>query len=212
MPNDSLDDVLKNDGLAVPENDKTNAIIQNHGVVVGNIVLAGLNVRHKLLPHRFLLEGFVVEDYFLNTKDFLVFTPNIYYKKFDVNDNHSWKHFCTKGKDYVAINSIIYSKLVVDGKKKRFSNYFENEKEFTYRDNSKASLSNIWRVDDGSYYRHRMNGNIKFDYLEFEYYLYENTTSSLPECAANKIFALCKYYEDGELRYAIFNLHEIVPE
>lgn len=199
MPNENLEKIVKSENEKLPT--------QDHGVVTNNIVLAGLTVKHKLLPHKYLLEGFIVEDIYFNRNNFNVNGNKIHYKP--INQPGSMAKIDKEG--FAAINNLIYSKLIVDGKKSNFSDYFKRSDEFVARVAEYYSGYGIYKRDE-IYWTVRLNyTNWKYG-LEFEYYLYDTTTSNLPECAANKVYALCKHYEEGEFKYSIFNLHEIIPE
>jgi hypothetical protein len=183
MPNESLEKIVKSESGNLPA--------QDHGIVINNVVLAGLTVRHKLLPHRYLLEGFVVEDIAFNIKDFTIMVDEIKYQ----NSTYSTR------------NRKIYPKLIVDSKINSCSKFCKTISQLKHRLKSQNSPYDISNRDGDENWKSDLN-----DSSNFEYYLYETTTSNFPECAANKVFALCKYYEDGNFKYSIFNLHEIVPE
>lgn len=185
MPIENLEQTTKDGELA----------IQNQGIVVNSVIHAGLAVRHKLLPHRYLLDGFVVEDRAFN------------YKEFESNGiNISCQSIVS------TCNPKLYSKLVLDGKRKCFYEFFNTDEKFVLRDTKDDSPHHIGKDSSDNTYNLPGLGWTNITDVKFEYYLYETTTSILPECAANKVFALCKYYEEGEFKYSIFNLHEIVPE
>lgn len=203
MPNENLEQYIKKEDQILP--------IQNHGLISSETVLAGLLVQHKLLPHRYLVEGFIVNDYYMNFKDFVVDGSKIYYKRKKGKNRVGWASSYAEEEDYLSLNSLIYYKIVVDSKKNRFSKYFKNEKEFIYRDESKMFSPYISLGDDGLYKINRGHGLSDFNQFEFEYYLYMVTTADIPECSADQVFALCKYYEDDDFKYSIFHFHEIYP-
>lgn len=183
---------IKVDG-STPQPDG-NLPAQNHGIVTNNLILAGLVVRHKLLPHRYLLDGFIVEDFFFDSKVFATNGITIEY-----------------GDPLMSKNPKVYSKLVVDSKNKAISEYGKMNKKFHFRSSSTNSPKQYEPDRTGDIYIDG-KGWVKFEESRFEYYLYETNTATEWECVANRVFALCKYYEEGEFKYSIFNLHEIVPE
>lgn len=181
-------------------NENKQMVTQSAGLVSTPVIMAGLLVRHKLLPHRYLLEGFVVEDSYFNHEDFKYNNLEIKYKE-------------TKFNDYKSYNGLIYSKLVIDGQKNPFSVYFKSENKFRVR-NTLVYSYHDYTEKEGDYFigKDLFNRPTSTSKTTFEYYLYLNPTSELPECAANKVFALCKHFEEGQFKYALFHLHELIPE
>jgi len=167
-------------------------------------VLAGLIVRHELIPYRFIIEGFVVEDRYFNPNDFRVNQMNIEYQ-YEVAK-------------YNSINAKVYPKMIIDGKSCKLTEYIPNtnfeERDITINFKSfefNSSSSQYGKFANGFVFIEKVYSD-RLAAMRFNYYLFDTTVSEIPICVANKVFVLCKYWEDGKFKYMIFNLHEIKPD
>jgi hypothetical protein len=58
-------------------------------------------------------------------------------------------------------------------------------------------------------YNHYVNDERE---IKFNYYYYLNITDKFARHGSDVIYAICKYREDGKIKHAFFNLHEITPD
>lgn len=148
-----------------------------------NVVVAGqIKVKHPLMDKSLILYGFVIEDQYFNENDFRVQGMNISYLYED---------------KYRSENPTIYPKIMIDKKQTLFFNLFNNLEVIYLRNTQKHEL---YTNDDGD------------EYCLFEYYMFDKIHSLTPKYAANEIYAVCKYIEEGGFKYKLFSFHELMPE
>jgi hypothetical protein len=162
------------------------------------IGIAGIYVRHKLIPQKLIIEGFVIEDRIFNQGDFIVEDCEISYK--NVNDMYQ-----------KAFNEKIYPKLIIDGKRRKITDYvvtsdFEVRTKTGYRYYKYYVDENVyltWVTDNqgelGDY----------SDDKRYNYYLFENAHNLTPSCVAEKVYILCKYNDGDLFKFKIYDFHEI---
>lgn len=152
-------------------------------------------VKHALMDEvPMLLLGFVVEDEYFEINNFKVIGNMIEY-------------FRPDEKYYYANNDLIYPKIIVDYKKNHASVYFKNET-CTRRD--RYQIRHGFLVEGNYNYSPDGKGH-DFESNYFNFYLFSDLVSPIPECCADNIYAVCKYREENAFKHAIFNLHEITP-
>jgi len=173
----------------VPSTTNQSNLFINNAIVAGTLI-----VEHPIIEGRLQLVGFVVEDEYFNSEDFKVMGMKISY--------------ANKDSEYWARNEIIYPKLVLDAKKNHCSCYFKDSP-LKWRDAGKHDK--VYLVSGKYRWKEDENSGIAWYDTIYNYYLYESVLSELPECTANNVFALCRYKENGTLKYIFLNLHEIVP-
>jgi hypothetical protein len=171
------------------------------GIETNRTVMAGLAVRHALIPYRFIIEGFVIEDKYFNPNDFRVRGFKIEYKN--------------EAGIYESVNNKIYEKVICDGKNNSIC-YYLGDAQIEMRS---SSSSLIYQYEGALKYHYYNSGNgrsaLSKDYLKslkYNFYLFETTDTETPTCVTNEIYVLCKYWEEGKFKYMIFNLHEIKPD
>jgi len=94
---------------------------------------------------------------------------------------------------YECNNNTIYTKLFINTK---------NE-----------AASKLWNELEGVLTRdHREHGiSRSHKDAKLKYHLYETLNDEVPNCGAYGVSCVCKYMVDGKSKYALFNLHELVP-
>jgi hypothetical protein len=162
--------------------------------------LAGTIVKHKLTQQQFIIEGFVIEDAYYNPNDFKVDGCRIKYKFNSL---------------YSSLNDLIYHKIITDGKRRNAFEYF-GPKSFDFMSGDENLYYNF-DSENNSFFYIKNGGKAEFSInelvgLDFNFYLYEHTFTEVPACAADRIYVLCKYFEDKISKYMIFNLNEITQE
>jgi hypothetical protein len=166
-----------------------------------NVILAGkIKVKHPLLDETLLLLGFVIEDKYFNENDFRVKGLEISYFREYLNGGEVETQ-------YTSLNSIIYPKIIIEKKANHCSSYFKDQP-LVWRGISGAR--NNAYLKDGKYFW-EPNGSGHESWFEtfYDYYLFKDISDNCPECAANNIYALCKYRENGLFKHCIFNFHEL---
>jgi hypothetical protein len=180
-------------------------VLNNNPFQISNVIIAGkLKVRHPLMEEEMIILGFVIEDHYFNQEDFKIKGMSIEYKVKE---------------DYNARNEKIYPKLIIDKMKNHFSIFFGNEegcrirhrKPYCFND---MLIKHILNDEHGNIisvnYRTKEGRYTKNEPF-FNYYLFDSFTSDIPECAADNVFAVCKYRENDNFKHAIFNFHELIP-
>ena len=186
--------------------------LTNNPFQSSNHIIAGkLKVKHPLMDEELIIFGFVIHDRYTNLEDFKIQGLKIKYQYQDDNEI-SYE---------IGENSLIYSKILFDNKTKHFSKYFGVNANALFRGKAaKYRSSQPWptkveNIEDKYYVVDDYAGCGKLEYKEsekFDFYLYSNLMSDVPECATNEnVYAVCKYREAGVFKYAIFNFHELIP-